>query len=90
MSSIAVDDIYPRDAEHRYRLYAVIGDERKLLAAAPAEGVGTMLLTLHNDYREIGRRLIDEGRLGILDVMPGGNPHRAGEWVVQPYDRRPA
>lgn len=85
---IEIDDIYPRDAAHRYRLYAVVGDERKVLAAGPEPGV--MIVTLHEDARRDGRRLCDEGRIGILDVFPDGKPSPRGEWLIQPWDRRPA
>lgn len=82
------DDIYPRDENHRYRLYAVVGDERKVLAAGPDPGV--MILTLHEDARSAGRRLADEGRIGLLDTMPDGKPSARGVWIIQPWDRHPA
>lgn len=86
-----LDDIYPRDEEHRYRIYAVVGDHRTVLATADsAGGVGLALVQIHEDQKEIGRRLSDYGRIGVLDVLPGGEPHATGEWIVQPYDRRPA
>lgn len=85
------DDIYPRDAENRYRIYAVVGDDRKILATAPdSGGVGAALITIHEDQKSIGRRLADLGRIGVLDTMPGGNISPRGEWIVQPYDRSPA
>lgn len=85
------DTYAPRDEANRYHLFAVIGDERKLLAtAASGPAIGLALVTLHEDAKAIGRRLVDEGRIGVLDVMPGGKPGRRGEWIVQPYDRRPA
>lgn len=85
------DDLWPRDEVHRYRIYAVVGEERNVLAATDsAAGVGLALVTLHEDQREIGRRLCDHGRIGVLDVMPGGEPHPRGEWIVPPYDRSPA
>ena len=86
-----IDDIYPRVEEERYRLYAVIGHERRILATAPSgAAIGLAIVTLHEDARSIGRRLADLGRIGILDVMPDGQPSVRGEWIVQPWDRRPA
>lgn len=88
---IEIDDLYPQDAEHRYRIYGIVGNERTVLAAASTGGgVGAALITLHEDQREIGRRLCDLGRIGVLDTMPGGELSPKGEWVVMPYDRRPA
>lgn len=90
MNGILIDTIYPRDADHRYRLYAVLGDERRVLAAAPDAGsLGLMIVTLHEDAKTAGRRLADEGRIGVLDTMPGGKLSPTGEWVIQPYDRDP-
>lgn len=84
------DVLWPRDPDHRYRLYAIRGREREVLAAAPdAGGIGQMLVTLNDDEKALGkgRRLYDRGRLGILDVLPDGNPSPAGEWIVLPWDR---
>lgn len=89
--SIDVDDLWPRDGEHRYRLYAVVGDDRKVLAAAASlPAIGQAIETLHDDAQQVGRRLGDEGRIGILDVLPGGKPSPRGEWIVSPFDRSPA
>ena len=88
MTEIDIDSVWPRTEEYRFRLYAVVGDERDVLAAAAdMEGIGCAIATLHDDQKLIGRRLDDLGRIGILDVMPGGNPAPAGEWIVTPYDR---
>lgn len=86
-----MDDLYPRDDEHRFRLYAVVGDERDVLAtAADMAAIGVAMGTIHEDMKAIGRRLCDYGRIGVLDTMPDGRPHPTGEWIVQPWDRRPA
>lgn len=96
MSAAAVleltdDDLYPRDELHRWRIYAVTGDERRVLATSPtAAGIGVALVTMHEDARSAGRRLVDEGRIGVLDCLPGGKPSPTGEWLVSPYDRMPA
>jgi hypothetical protein len=83
------DDLYPRDEEHRYRIYGVIGHQRSILAATPdAGGVGVALITIHEDQKSVGRTLADLGRIGVLDTMPNGRPSAKGEWVVLPYDRR--
>lgn len=85
---IADDDLWPRDAEHRYRLYAVRGEEREVLGATDsAGGIGEMIVALDADEGERGRKLYDRGRLGILDVLPDGKPSPAGEWLILPWDR---
>jgi hypothetical protein len=85
------DDLWPRVPEFRYRLVAVIGDTRHVLAAAPdGAGIGQAIVTLHEDAKSVGRRLCDEGRIGVLDVLPDEPGHPDGEWIVLPYDRRPA
>lgn len=76
------DVLYPRDAEHRYRLYARRGGELEVLAtAAEAGGVGEAIIQLHDDEKKNGGRLSDRGAFGILDVV-------AGEWLVLPWQRR--
>lgn len=78
---IDIDDLYPRDETERYRLYAVRGDEREILATAPdAGGIGQALITNHEDCKEVGMRLSDLGMIGILDTVEG-------EWVLLPYTR---
>ncbi len=85
---MTTDELWPRDAQNRYRVYAVVGDERTILCtASTAAGIGLAFVTLHEDQREIGRNLSDLGRIGVLDTMPGGEPHPTGEWIVLPYDR---
>lgn len=84
------DALWPRDEEHRFRIYAVAGDNMKVLAATPtAEGIGTALFTLHEDAKQDGRRLADEGRIGVLDVLAADahNVHPRGDWIVLPWDR---
>lgn len=87
----SIEDLWPRTPEFRYRIYAIVGGDREILATSPtACGVGMALITIHEDQKAIGRRLADLGRIGVLDVLPGGKQSPRGEWVVQPYDRRPA
>lgn len=82
---IDTDVLYPRDAEHRFRLYGRIGDSLNVLATtdSPA-GIGTAIVQIHDDQKEAGRRLADLGTIGVLDVMAGGP---RGEWVVLPWER---
>lgn len=78
---IPMDTLYPRDAEHRYRVYARRGKELEVLACAPdAGGVGQILVTFHEDQKREGRRLADLGVIGVLDVLNS-------EWVVLPWER---
>lgn len=89
-ATFSTDELWPRVPEYRYRLVAVVGDQRHVLAAAPdGPGIGQAIITLHEDARAAGRRLCDEGRIGVLDVLPdNGGPY--GDWIVLPWDRRPA
>lgn len=82
---IEQSDLWPLDAEHRYRLYAVRGREREILAASDSmAGIGLALLTLHEDQKQEGRRLADLGMIGILDVLA---PGARGEWILLPWGR---
>lgn len=83
---IPQDTLYPRDAQHRYRLYARVGTRLTILACAPDPGgIGQALVTLHDDAKAAGSRLADSGRIGILDVLGGEDGH--GDWVLLPWDR---
>lgn len=85
MHEIDVDDLWPRDEEHRYRIYARRGDELHILAACPtAGGIGEALIAFHEDQKESGARLADLGVIGVLDVM---TDRPTGEWVVLPWQR---
>lgn len=85
------DELWPRIPEYRYRLVAVVGESRHVLGAAPDPGgLGEMIVQLHEDAKANGTRLADEGRIGVLDVLPDGKPSKTGDWIIQPYDRRPA
>lgn len=85
-SSSAHDILYPRDAEHRYRIYAVNDTELEVLASSPtAGGVGQALVTIHADMKEHGMALSDLGAIGVLDVLGGDKP--TGEWIVLPWQR---
>lgn len=78
---IDIDDLWPRDAAHRYRLYARRGQHLHVLAATDSmAGIGTAIGALHEDAKQAGSRLMDEGATGILDAV-------AGEWIVLPWHR---
>jgi hypothetical protein len=71
----------PRDAEHRYRVYARRGRDLRILAFADSPGgVGVALVQLDEDEREHGRRLVDLGAIGVLDAVEG-------RWIVLPWHR---
>ncbi len=75
------DDLWPRDAEHRYRLYGRCGSALDVLAACPRmEGIGVAILQLHEDAREGGGEFGDHGQVGVLDAV-------LGEWVINPFSR---
>lgn len=84
---LVADDLYPRDAEHRYRIYALRGkDDLEVLATSSTPGgIGMALVTLHEDEKARGQRLADRGRIGVLDVLAGGP---TGEWILLPWVRR--
>lgn len=78
---IAHDEIWPRDDEHRFRLYGLADGVQTVLAAAPTlEAIGTAIGQLHADMKEGGLRLADLGAIGILDAVER-------EWIVNPYPR---
>lgn len=78
------DDLWPRDEEHRFRLYARRGETLKLLAATPTmAGIGTAIEELDRDAQADGGSINDEGVLGVLDVMAGAK----GRWLVLPWQR---
>lgn len=79
---ITTDQLWPRDEEHRYRLYARRGSQLEVLAAAGTPGgVGVAIFQLDADEREQGGALGDLGAFGILDVIER-------RWVVSPWHRR--
>lgn len=75
------DDLWPRDADHRFRLYARKGDSLDVLAAAPSmAAIGTAIGQLDTDARESGREFGDAGQVGVLDAVER-------RWVVKPWAR---
>lgn len=53
--TIPSDDIYPRDADHRYRLYALENDQPVVRAcASDPGGIGAAIVQLGEDRREAG------------------------------------
>lgn len=86
-----MDDLWPRDDEHRYRLYVVRGDEHDVLAASPTmEGIGLAIRTIHDDCKEAGLRFADLGIPGILDTLgraDGDYYTTSGEWLILPWIR---
>lgn len=79
---IPIDTLYPIDEEHRYRIYARRGkDELEVLCATPTPGgIGVALVQMDEDARSIGRRLVDQGAIGVLDVIDR-------RWIVMPWHR---
>lgn len=82
---IPEDAVYPRDEEHRYRLYARRGRGRNveldvLACAGSPQALGLAIITLDQDEAERGRRLVDLGAIGVLDAVE----HR---WIIQPWHR---
>lgn len=86
MRDYAIDheDLWPRDEEHRYRIYAVRGDvqEMEVIAATSTPGgVGLALVTLHKELKLVGSRLSDLGQIGVLDVIER-------DWIILPFPRK--
>lgn len=78
---ISTDDLWPRDAAHRYRLYELRGGKLHVLAAsATPEGAGIAAGRLAEEEGPLGP-------LGILDVRPGKS---TGRWLANPHPRRMA
>jgi hypothetical protein len=76
------DAVYPRDEQHRYRIYARRGDRLEVLACTPTPaGIGVTLVQLHNDAKQAGGRLADLGFIGVLDAVEH-------EWIVLPFGRK--
>jgi hypothetical protein len=80
------DALYPRDAQHRYRLYARTGTELRVLACAPdAGGVGQAIICLDEDaLRAGGSGLGDSGAIGVFDTRPD---EPTGRWIISPWHR---
>lgn len=67
--------------EERYRIYATGPDKLDLLATCPdPASVGVALVQLHEDAKAVGRRLADQGVIGVLDG-------ESREWIVLPWTR---
>lgn len=92
-SALTHDALWPRDEQHRYRLYGRVGRALTVLAAAPDPGgIGQAIVTLHADAKEAGGSLGDSGQIGVLDTLPekvmyDSDGHRLGEWIVLPWSR---
>ena len=81
MGALSVDDVWPRTAEYRFRLYARRGRELNVLACSPSmAGIGTAIGQLDEDARADGGRLDDEGQVGVLDAV-------ARRWIVNPWGK---
>lgn len=78
---IDIDDLYPRDAEHRFRIYGCRGDSLDVVAvASDLASVGVAIGQIHEDMRSVGGDLGDLGAFGLLDAV-------AGEWLIKPFPR---
>jgi hypothetical protein len=81
--TLTSDQLYPRDAEHRYRIYEKNqdGDLRVLAATPTAAGIGVALVQLYEDQgslEEIGEPRHALGPIGILDTIER-------KWIVHPF-----
>lgn len=78
--TIASDALYPRDEEHRLRVYARRGRRLRVIAATDWDGLGPCLRQLEEDERERGLRLSDLGAIGVLDAVEG-------RWIIPCWHR---
>lgn len=91
LARITDDDLWPRTAAYRYRLYARDSDGLRVLGASPDPGgLGLMIVALHEDQRQSNpddpkAALSDLGHIGILDVLGHGEGVDTGVWIVRPY-----
>jgi hypothetical protein len=78
-NAITSDELWPRDADHRYRLYFLQGQELGVARAAAPDiaGLGQALQTWHEE----GDTPAERGLVGILDAVEG-------KWVVKPWAAR--
>jgi len=80
---LTTDDIWPRDEEHRYRLY-VFEYEKDHVAEAKILAAGPSLASVGEAFG----RLLEErefhplDRIGVLDTGATATP---GVWVMNPY-----
>lgn len=85
----SMDDHYPREPAHRYRIYRLRAGDREVLGTTPtAGGIGEGIVA----WAEEGD-LLDSDVLGVLDCQGDGeNPldefghyTHSGRWLVNPY-----
>ena len=63
------------------RFMDVVSDRSTVIGVRGAfTGLGLALITLHEDAKAAGRRLVDEGKIGILDAV-------TGDWLILPWHR---
>jgi hypothetical protein len=75
-----IDQLWPRDEQHRYRIYRLGKDGQEVMAATPTKaGVGVAICALSEEGE-----FAPDYRTGVLDVLARG-PGRPGRWVVSPY-----
>lgn len=65
---ISHDDVYPRTAEHRFRLYGrdTHGNIHVIATAPDPEGIGLALVTTAREHREAG---LNPEIVGVLDAV---------------------
>lgn len=79
---LTIDDHWPRDAAHRWRIYRLRrGALDVLRATGDLEAVGPAILDCR-DQGDLGRT---DG-VGVLDVTMGRDePPQFGEWLINPF-----
>lgn len=80
-ATIDSDALWPRDEQHRWRIYARRGGHLDVVAATDCpEGIGPALVQIDADQREHGETLGDLGAIGVLDAVEG-------RWLILPWHR---
>jgi hypothetical protein len=80
---VTTDEMWPRDEEHRFRLYAARGEVLRIVAASPdLEGVGSAFARLVAE-----EEFEAEDSVGVMDSL--AHPvERRGTWLVNPFASR--
>lgn len=81
MPDTSADVFYPRDEDHRYRIYRLRHNFLKVMCTTPtSEGIGLALVTLAGEDE-----FTTSDAIGVLDVMAHPEEPGTGKWIINPY-----
>jgi hypothetical protein len=73
--------LWPRNEEHRFRIYRLADEEPVCIATAPDESsVGLAIVTIAREGQ------FANCNFGLLDTH--GTDEKPGEWLIKPWDQR--